>query len=109
MICTEGDVLAERVRQDPLGITVAPGDVRGYAEAILRLVKDKDFYQRCRGNMPAVKEELSWERVLTPLVEFCRSTQGMAAPKRQRLPPLIRRAARYWLTHSWQQVVTRQR
>jgi len=104
IICTRGDVLAERVEHDPLGIVVAPGDVEALAAAILRLVDDGDFYGSCRGNMPAIKEEMSWERVLAPLVEFCRSGRSIAAPKRQRLLPLLRRAAGYLLNHARQQV-----
>jgi len=95
IICTRGDVLAERVEHDPLGIVVPPGDVEALAAAILRLVDDHDFYQSCRCNMPAMKEEMSWERVLAPLVEFCRSGRSIAVPKRQRLLPLLRRSAAY--------------
>ena len=109
IICTRGDVLAERIEQDPLGIVVPPGDAQAFAGAILRLVEDEEFSRRCRRNMPTIKEELSWERVLAPLVAFCRSGQSIAVPKRQRLLPLLRRTAQYVLTHSWQQVVTRKR
>jgi hypothetical protein len=45
--------------------------------------------------MPAIREDLSWERVLAPLVEFCRNGQSIAAPKGQRLLPLLRRSAAY--------------
>jgi glycosyltransferase involved in cell wall biosynthesis len=95
IICTRGDVLADRVEQEPLGITVPPGDDEAFAAAILRLVEDGEFYERCRSNMPAIKEELSWERVLAPLVEFCRNGRSIAVPKRQRLLPLLRRSAAY--------------
>jgi glycosyltransferase involved in cell wall biosynthesis len=107
IICTPGDVLAERVERDPLGIVVPPGDVEAFADAILRLVDDHDFRERCRGNMPAIKEELSWERILAPLVEFCRSGESIAAPKSRRLLPLIGHGARYVLTHTTQQVTGR--
>jgi glycosyltransferase involved in cell wall biosynthesis len=95
IICTGGDVLAQRIERDPLGIVVPTGNVNAYAAAILRLVEDQELYDRCRRNMPAIKEELSWDRVLAPLVEFCRSGSSIAAPKRQRLLPLLRRTARY--------------
>ncbi len=95
IICTSGDVLAERIEHEPLGISVPPGDHQAFADAILRLVNDRDFYQRCRSNMPAIKEELSWEQVLAPLVEFCRSGESIAAPKGQRFLPLLLRSAAY--------------
>ncbi len=104
IICTRGDMLAERIEHDPLGVAVPPGDAEAFAAAILKLVDDEEFYGRCRGNMGAIKEELSWERVLAPLLEFCRSGGSVAAPKRQRLLPLLRRATSYVLTHTAQQV-----
>jgi glycosyltransferase involved in cell wall biosynthesis len=102
VICTRGDVLAERIQQGPLGIVVPPGDVDAYADAILRLVDDQDFYQSCQAGMPAIKEELSWESVLRPLVEFCRNPESIAAPKRQRLLPLLRRSVWYLATYARQ-------
>ena len=95
IVCTGGDVLAERVGSDPLGIVVPPGDDEAFAAAIVRLVEDREFYERCRGNMPAIKEELSWERVLAPLVEFCRNGRSIAVPKGRRLLPLLRRSVAY--------------
>jgi glycosyltransferase involved in cell wall biosynthesis len=111
IVSTSGDVLADRIARDPLGLVVPPEDPHAFADAILRLVDDQELYQRCRANMPAIKEELSWERVLAPLVEFCRGGRSIAAPKRKRLLPLllrstaslvpvVQRAAYYALTHS---------
>ncbi|MEX0785767.1 MAG: hypothetical protein WD939_03930, partial [Dehalococcoidia bacterium] len=91
------------------GLVVEPGDASGFANAILRLLDDDALYQSARCNMPAVKADLSWERVLEPLVERCRSGRGIAAPKRARLVPLLRRTGAYLLAHSWQQAVTRER
>ncbi len=109
IICTRGDVLAERVERDPLGIAVEPGNVGGIADAILRLASDRGLYEQCRRKMPAIKDELSWERVLAPLVELCRTGRSIAPPKRQRYGALLRRALAYGATHAWQQVITRER
>ena len=98
-VCTEGDVLAERVAQGPLGLAVSPSDPSAFAQAVLRLVDDKAFYEQCKGNMAAVREELGWDRTLMPLVEFCRRGKSIAAPKRQRLMPLLRHAIGYLQTH----------
>lgn len=95
IICTRGDLLAERIEGDPLGLVVPPGDDQAFAQAILRLADDEEYYQRCRGNMSGIRNELSWERVLTTLIEFCRSGESMAAPKRQRLVPLLRHGTAY--------------
>ena len=81
-----------------MGVVVEPGDVKAFAAAILRLVEDKAFYQTCRENMPAVKADLSWERVLAPLVAFCRGGFSIASAKRQRFPQLLGRNAMSLLT-----------
>lgn len=107
IVCTRGDVLADRVEQDPLGIAVPPGDHHAFAQAVMRLLDDDDFYQRCRRNLASIKEELGWERVLAPLVEFCRHRTSVALPKRRRVVPLLRRTMQYVFTHAWQETVTR--
>ena len=98
-VCTEGDVLAERIAREPLGLAVRPNDPSAFAKAVLRLVDDKEFYEHCKGNMAAVREDLSWDRTLQPLVEFCRTGKSIAAPKRQRLLPLLRHTIGYLQTH----------
>ncbi len=111
IVCTEGDVLAERVAQDPLGVVVPERDVQAVASGILRLVDDKEFYRRCKSNLLAVKKELSWERVLAPIVEFARNPESIAADKRERLLPLLRRATAYELSRGLEKIalLTRQR
>ncbi|MCH8161568.1 MAG: glycosyltransferase, partial [Chloroflexi bacterium] len=98
-VCTEGDVLAERIAREPLGLAVRPNDPSAFAKAVLRLVDDKEFYEHCKGNMAAVREDLSWDRTLEPLIEFCRNGESIAAMKRQRLLPLVRHAIGYLQTH----------
>jgi glycosyltransferase involved in cell wall biosynthesis len=98
IVCTRGDVLAERVERDKLGVVVDPGDVEAFAAGILRLVEDKTFYKTCQANAPAVKADLSWERVLAPLVAFCRADSSIASTKRQRFPRLLVHSAIACLT-----------
>ncbi len=97
IVCPRGDVLADRIEREPLGVAVPPTDAKALADGILRLVADDDFYQLCRRNLLTVKEEMRWERVLAPLVEFCRNGEGIAASKRERLLPLLRHSALYLL------------
>jgi hypothetical protein len=49
--------------------------------------------------MAAIRDELSWEQTLRPLMEFCRSGESIAAPKRRRFAPLLPRTLRYLMTH----------
>ncbi len=97
MICTRGDVLAEMVEERVLGIVVPEGDTAAIADAIRRLVDDRPFYEQCRENLRAVKPELSWDVTLEPLVRFCREGRSYAAPRRERLLPVLSRTAEYLL------------
>jgi GT2 family glycosyltransferase/glycosyltransferase involved in cell wall biosynthesis len=73
IVCTEGDLLAEIVETEDLGITVPPGDVGAVADAIRRLLSDADLQDACRANLRGVQERFHWSRVLEPVVEFCRA------------------------------------
>jgi glycosyltransferase involved in cell wall biosynthesis len=99
MVCTRGDVLADRVEDAGAGLVVTPGDADAYADAILRLVEDRELYARAQCGMAAIRDELSWQQTLRPLVEFCRSAESIAAPKRRRFAPLLPRTLRYLMTH----------
>ena len=84
---------------------ISPGEMNRITEGQGRLVADvirgvlNDLGVMDRPEVPGivhwhlalVREELSWERVMTPLVEFCRTGRSIASPKRQRIPALFRR------------------
>ena len=93
VVCTRGDVLAGRIEAAGAGAVVAPGDVEGFADAILRLAGDAELYARSRCGSASLREELTWERTLAPLVDFCR--RGVSAPKQRRLGALAQRTALY--------------
>ncbi len=97
IICTSGEEISDRIERDPLGITVPCGDAGAFAAAILRMVDDDELYARCRANLAVLKEELRWDRVLAPLVEFCQSDDMVAVPKRQRFLPLVWRTVAYMI------------
>jgi glycosyltransferase involved in cell wall biosynthesis len=105
IVCTRGDVLSQMVEEQGLGIATPEGDVNAVVAALTRLLDDQAFYERCRANLRAVKARLSWDCTLRPLVEFCRDPRPIAVPKRQRLLPLLRRAAGYLLWRGITKVV----
>lgn len=91
LLCTRGDVLAERVEREPLGLTVAERDVEAVAAGIERLLDDEPFRERCRENLGRVAAELSWDAAVRPLVDFCLRDRSVALPARQRqLRALVR-------------------
>lgn len=51
MILTQGDHFADWIEREHVGLPVAPGDVAGWKQAILRLARDADFRQRCRARL----------------------------------------------------------
>jgi len=88
IVCTEGDVVADMVSERGLGLTVPEGDVGALTNAIARLLDDDALRARCRGELDRIADEFRWERVLQPLVEFCRKDRPLAIRKKERLMPL---------------------
>ena len=107
VVCTRGDVVAEMVEQRGLGLTVPERDEDALADALARLLDDPDLRARCRTNLAAVREEMSWEQTLAPLVEFCRNPQPVARGKWFRAPDLASRTARYLHARVLEQVKSR--
>lgn len=70
-ICTEGDVFSEIVTQHQIGLTVPPDNVPALAEAFDTLLCDREYYQRCRTHLQDVAENMTWPKVLKPVVDFC--------------------------------------
>jgi glycosyltransferase involved in cell wall biosynthesis len=98
LICTRGDVLAEMVQDKKLGVAVKEQDVGAVADAIRRLVDDREFFEQCKRNIQAAKKCLVWEVALGPLIEFCKNGESIAKPKNQRITPLVSRVAGHEIT-----------
>lgn len=104
-VVTRGDVIAEMIERRGLGVAVPERDVDALAAALDRLLEDRAFYESCRRNLEAIRGELSWERALRPLIDFCRRDAetggtgargaGIARGKAWRAPDLTSRTARY--------------
>jgi glycosyltransferase involved in cell wall biosynthesis len=95
VVCTRGDDLAARIAEAGAGAVVAPGDVEAFAAAVLGLLDNDERYERARCASAALKAELTWERTLRPLVEFCRRGRSIAPAKAHRRVALAQRAAKY--------------
>ncbi|MDQ3974044.1 MAG: glycosyltransferase [Actinomycetota bacterium] len=72
IVATEGDSLSRLTNQHGLGITVPPEDVAALVSAIRRLRNDRDLYGTCKANVEALAPQMTWERALAPVVDFCR-------------------------------------
>jgi glycosyltransferase involved in cell wall biosynthesis len=84
LVCTEGDVLAEMVREKGLGAAVAERDPQAVADAILSLLDDPQRYEETRQRIRTNNAELTWTRSFEHLVRFCRDPQTSALPKWRR-------------------------
>jgi len=84
IVCTRGDVLAGLVDDRPLGVAVPPADPQALADAILKTVDDEAFIATCKENLATVREEYRWERVMQPLVAYCREAAQPEAERPQK-------------------------
>ena len=84
IIATHGDVISEMVDERGLGITVPERDLNALTDAIRRLVEEPELRALCRSRLEAMRPELSWERMLEPLVEFCRAPDAWPMRRKER-------------------------
>jgi glycosyltransferase involved in cell wall biosynthesis len=85
IICTKGDTLAEMIEQEGLGLAVPPGDPIAMAHAIRSLLDDQEGQERIRKRIQQVRQRLTWEQAMTPLIDFCRIARPPARPRHGRL------------------------
>lgn len=81
ILCTEGDSLSRLVTSHGLGVTVPAEDADALAAGIARLRDDPDFYAAAQANVKALAPEMTWDRALAPIMEFCNNPQP--APDRR--------------------------
>jgi len=72
IVCTDGDVVAELVAERSLGTVVPPADVPALTGA-LEAMLDEDVRARAAAASAAAADELTWDTVAAPLVDFCRA------------------------------------
>ena len=89
LICTRGDVLAEMVERDGLGLVVPEGDDGAVATAIERLLDDRELYERSRKNLRDRRSSLTWDVTMEPLIAYCRLPSSGPMGKWRRLPRII--------------------
>ena len=69
ILCTEGDTLADLVKARDLGEVVPPDDPDAIASAI-EWLRDDGRRATCAANLRELAGELTWDRVLRPVVDF---------------------------------------
>jgi len=76
VISTRGGALSHLIEDRHLGRTFAYEDPHGCARAILDLLDNREEYERIQGNIAGVREELTWPRVVEPLIELIDAPQA---------------------------------
>jgi glycosyltransferase involved in cell wall biosynthesis len=70
-VATEGDVLADLIHEEGIGLTVPPDDPGAVAEAV-RQILDPARRDAVRDTIASVAQRYTWERASEPLLAFCR-------------------------------------
>jgi glycosyltransferase involved in cell wall biosynthesis len=82
IVCTRGDVMADLVDREGLGIVVPECDETALATGLERMLSDEPFVAACRERLERVAPRLFWGEVAKPFVRFCDSPR--LAPDRRR-------------------------
>jgi glycosyltransferase involved in cell wall biosynthesis len=70
IVTTGGDGLSDLVQARRLGRVVAPGDVRGWTEALTSLLNDEADEPALSARIEEARSELVWPRVVQPLARL---------------------------------------
>jgi glycosyltransferase involved in cell wall biosynthesis len=105
LICTEGDVLADMVRERELGITVPDRDPQALATAIERLLDDGALHARAKQNIRENNKQMTWTNSFEHLLRYLRNPRSSTLPKWRRTAMLggawaqwaAHRAATIWI------------
>ncbi|HEX3026836.1 MAG TPA: glycosyltransferase, partial [Clostridia bacterium] len=71
IISTKGDYFSDLVEKEKLGITVDFKDEQQIADAVIRLIDDREFYEQCKKQISRVAEGYKWSKITKPIVDFC--------------------------------------
>ena len=72
VVTTTGDGFSSLVVKHGIGRTAPPGDVDALAAALLELLLDEQARQMCITASRRLAHMFEWQKVLEPLVSFCR-------------------------------------
>ncbi len=78
IICTDGDVFADAVREERLGWVVPPEDDEELARAILALAASPSEREVIRSNVERAAIRMRWPAVTAPLLNYCEQPKRAA-------------------------------
>jgi glycosyltransferase involved in cell wall biosynthesis len=74
MVVTDGDAMADWVKEQNLGLVVPQGDPEAMARAIESVLLNDEHPGNAAAFAP-VRDRLRWSKVIAPLLQFCQSPQ----------------------------------
>jgi glycosyltransferase involved in cell wall biosynthesis len=86
IVATEGDSFADLIAAEGLGAVVPAADAGALADALDRLLGDRQDMDRCRSNADRVRNAFRWSSVVAPVGQFCRAPRR--APDLMAMEPL---------------------
>ncbi len=79
VVATNGDVLADLVERERVGIVVEPNDPDAVADALI-VALDPERQRMFRANLGGLVERNTWENVAAPLLRWCRNPAKVSEP-----------------------------
>lgn len=70
VVATEGDVLADLIVREQIGLTASPGDAHAVADTIVQALATEN-QATYRVNLKRIAPEHSWESMAQPLLRWC--------------------------------------
>ncbi len=98
LICTEGDVLADMVRDRELGFAVPEKDPDALAAAIEKLLDDPALFARVKANIRENNKTMGWTRSFEHLIRYLKDPKSSALSKWRRTA-MLGGAWAQWVTH----------
>lgn len=69
-ICSPGDTFSDIIRQNHFGVVAETRTPEAFVAAIEKLISDKALYKRIKTSLHAKKHDFTWEKTLSPLVDY---------------------------------------
>ncbi len=99
-VTSSGDAVGEMLVERGCGLTVPPGDVNALAQAILTVLREPDRRaQMSRAARHLATTELTWDKVVQPLADFCAEPR-IARDRGPEAPPELLSAVDTLAEHS---------
>lgn len=73
IISTEGDAFSKFIKEKEIGFSVPYEDVQALAEAILKILDDRELADQMKKNLASVRDEFHWEKIIQPIEEMIKS------------------------------------